>query len=131
MKADACKLEHSLFSLSVSLVLLTCHAVIFCILNPPFPFHVSSHQRGSERASLAFAKPLSEFSYPVTLFSVHQSPSPLHHHDHIIQRLNTLYHLLPACETSGSLHCRLNKVQRSHCGTRSPPAWEPVPPSER
>ena len=127
VKVDMCKLEHSVFSLNVSLVPLTCHVLIFCILNPPLPFHVSSHQRGSERSSLSFAKTLSVF-YPVTLLLAHQNPSPLHCLDHIIQCLKILYHLLPACETSGSLYCLLSKVQRSHCGTRSPPAWEPVPP---
>ena len=101
MKVDMCKLEHSLFSLSVSFVPLTCHVLIFCVLNPPFPFHVSSHQRGSDRTSLSFAKPLSAFSYPVTLLSVHQSPSPFHRHDHIIQGLNTLCHLLPAVRPQG------------------------------
>ena len=76
MKADACKLEHSLFSLSVSLVLLTCHAVIFCILNPPFPFHVSSHQ-GGQKGPLWPLQSLSRSS-PIQSHSSRSTRAPLH-----------------------------------------------------
>lgn len=101
--------------LKLSLVPLSCQVLIFCILSPSFPFHIRCHRWGSERTSSSSAGTLIMLSDQVTLL-VHQNPSPLHHLDHIIQCLNILYHLLPACETLGSLHRLLNKVQTSHRG---------------